>query len=115
MDLTVIGQLTALRQMTVPELRQEWARLYGEPARSSNRAYMWKRLAWRIQELAHGGLSDATRVRLEELAPDVPIAALHGPFSSTRCGSAPGCDQLCHICLLGKPNQPHVLGVVRMF
>ncbi len=66
----MIRQIHQLRQLTVGELRIEWAKLYGEPTRSRNRDYLWKRLAWRLQELAHGGLSDRAKQRIEELAPD---------------------------------------------
>jgi len=66
----VISEIAALKKMTVGELRDEWHRLYGDPTRSRNRDYLWRRLAWRVQELAHGGLSGATNARLQELAPD---------------------------------------------
>src|SRR5215470_13984487 len=56
--------------MPVAELRLEWRRLYGEETRSRNRDYLWKRLAWRVQELAYGGLDEATKQRLAELAPE---------------------------------------------
>ncbi len=70
MDLSITGQIAALRRMTVGELREQWQRLYDEPTRSRNKDYLWKRLAWRVQELAHGGLSDRAKQRIEELAPD---------------------------------------------
>ena len=69
-DNTVIRRIHALRQMTVAQLRGEWNRLYGEPTRSRNRDYLFRRLAWRVQETEHGGLSDQARGRIEELAPD---------------------------------------------
>ena len=59
MQGSVIAQIEALRKMTVGDLRREWERLYGEPTRSCNREYLWRRLAWRVQELAYGGLSCA--------------------------------------------------------
>ena len=70
MEASVIRQIHRLREMTVGELQVEWQRLYGEPTRSRNRDFLWRRLAWRVQELTHGGLSDRARERLEQLAPD---------------------------------------------
>lgn len=67
---SVITQIRALKMMSVGQLRGEWLRLYGEPTSSRNRDYLWRRLAWRVQELAHGGLSDRAKARIEELAPD---------------------------------------------
>ncbi len=70
METTLIRRIHRLREMTVGDLRLEWLKLYGEPTRSRNRDYLWRRLAWRVQELAHGGLSDAARAKIDELAPD---------------------------------------------
>ena len=68
-ETNVIRSIHALRQMTVSEMQTEWLRLNGEPTRSKNRDYLYRRLAWRIQELQHGGLSKTTRDRIDELAP----------------------------------------------
>ena len=70
MNLSITGKIAALRRMAVAELQEQWFLLYGEPTRSRNRDYLWKRLAWRIQELQHGGLSDRAEQRIEELASD---------------------------------------------
>jgi hypothetical protein len=59
--------------MTVSQLREQWLRLYGEETRTRNRDYLWKRLAWRIQELAYGGLSDAAKARIAEINKDNPF------------------------------------------
>src|SRR5436190_23952336 len=64
---SVTDQIDALRRMTVGELKVRWRELYGEDTRSCNRAYLWKRLAWRVQELAYGGLSERAKARIEEL------------------------------------------------
>ncbi len=69
-ETSVIRRIHRLQEMTVGELRVEWQKLYGEPTRSRNRDYLCRRLAWRVQELAHGGLSDAAKAKIEELTPD---------------------------------------------
>jgi len=66
-ESSVIRRIHRLREMTVGELQVEWQRLYGEPSRSRNRDFLWRRLAWRLQELRLGGLSNRARARLEEL------------------------------------------------
>jgi hypothetical protein len=43
------SQLAALETMNVPALAEKYRELYGEPTRSRNRAYLKKRLAWRIE------------------------------------------------------------------
>ena len=67
----VIAQIEALRGMTVGQLRLKWRELYGEDTRSGNREYLWRRLAWRVQELAYGGLSERAQARIKELGDDL--------------------------------------------
>ena len=69
MSETIINQIQGLRRMSVGQLRLEWERLYNEPTRSRNKTFLWRRLAWRIQELKYGGLSPALNLRIAEIAP----------------------------------------------
>lgn len=63
----VLRQLTALQTATIADLGRQWRQLYGsEPPRFS-RPYLQSRLAFRIQELAYGGLKPETIARLESL------------------------------------------------
>jgi hypothetical protein len=70
---TLIRQIDALRQMTVMQLKDKYLQLFGEPTRSGNKDFLCKRLAWRIQSLAEGGLSERARRRADELARDADI------------------------------------------
>ena len=63
----VPAQLAALQDMTVAQLRDRWLELYGFTTASRNRDYLRKRLAWRVQEVAEGGLSQRARDRLEAI------------------------------------------------
>ena len=65
----MIRRIHRLRQMTVCDLRLEWLKAFGERPRVSSRDHLWKRLAWKVQEDAYGGLSDRARTRIDELAP----------------------------------------------
>ena len=69
----VTQQLAALRSMTVAELRERYLEVFDEPTRSRNKDWLFKKIAWRIQELAEGGLSDQTLARIDELGGDVPV------------------------------------------
>ena len=89
MDLTVTGQIAALHRMSVAELRDQWLRLYGEPTRSANRDFLFKRLAWRVQELAHGGLGDRAKQRLAELAPNDFVRATSPNVAAPVADPAP--------------------------
>jgi hypothetical protein len=61
---SVLRQVTALDGMPTPDLRAKWVELYGKEPPGFNRQFLIKRLVYRIQELAYGGLSDETRDRL---------------------------------------------------
>ena len=76
MSDNVIAQIRAIQKMSVSELQARWRELYGgEACRSRNKAFMARRLCWRVQELTYGGLSDRARARIAELAPDTFIRA----------------------------------------
>jgi hypothetical protein len=70
MDKSIVGEINSLREMTVGQLRVKWLELYGEESRSRNKDFLFRRLAWRLQELRYGGLSDAAKARIAELASD---------------------------------------------
>jgi hypothetical protein len=70
---TVNQKLAALEQMGVTQLRAKYLEVFGEPTRTGNKAYLSKKLAWRFQSLAEGGLSERARRRAEELARDADI------------------------------------------
>src|SRR4051812_12959441 len=65
--------ITALRQMTPAQLRERYQEAFGEPSRSGNRQFLFKRIAWRIQSLAEGTLSERAHKRAEELAREADI------------------------------------------
>jgi hypothetical protein len=65
----VAKELARLMKMSIGELREKYVELYGQPTRTRNKVYLQKRLAWRIQEVAEGGLSERARARIDELMP----------------------------------------------
>lgn len=67
MNTAVIGKVAALTSLEKDDLHKLWRELFDAPAPRKRRDYLIPRLAWRIQELAYGGLTDATRERLDQL------------------------------------------------
>jgi len=63
----VLPRLAALQTATAAELKDQWRGLFGKEPPPFNRPYLVSRLAYRIQELAYGGLKPETRARLEAL------------------------------------------------
>jgi hypothetical protein len=68
---TVLAQLAALKTAPVADLKQKWRDLFDNEPPPYNRRFLEHRLAYRIQELAYGGLSEATLERLDALADEL--------------------------------------------
>ena len=62
----ILKQVTELQSLALPELRERWRELYGTEPPAYRRDQLVKRLAYRVQELAYGGVSEATRAELRE-------------------------------------------------
>ena len=61
------ARLAALKTMPMPDLKRQWRELFETEPPAFNRRYLESRLAYRIQELAYGGLKPETVKRLEAL------------------------------------------------
>ena len=96
MGLNVGKEIADLKQMTVRELREKYEAVFGEPTRAGNKDWLFKRIAWRIQALAEGDLSERARQRAEFLARDAdlrttaPRAPVAAPGSNGVSGPAAG-------------------------
>jgi Protein of unknown function (DUF2924) len=65
---SIAAQVAALPKQPTAELKQMWRELFDKEPPGFSRNYLISRLAYRIQELAYGGLKPATRARLDALA-----------------------------------------------
>jgi hypothetical protein len=68
MKLNIEREVATLGQMTVGQLQQRYVEVFGEPVRSRHKQYLIRRIAWRLQANAEGGLSERALRRAEELA-----------------------------------------------
>lgn len=75
---TVLAQLAALKTAPAPALKAKWRALFDTEPPPYNRRFLESRLAYRIQELAYGGLKKETVERLRALG------KLHDVKSGTR-------------------------------
>ena len=73
MEAGTVQQIQGLSRMTVGELREKYIEVFGEETRSYHKAFLRKRIAWRLQALAEGDLSDRARRRAGELANDADL------------------------------------------
>ena len=58
MNAQIAKQIAQLRDLTIAELREEYERLFGDRSRTMNRQFLFRRIAWRLQALADGDLSE---------------------------------------------------------
>ena len=68
MSASVLTQLAALKGASAPDLKAKWRELFDTDPPAYNRRFLESRLAYRIQELAYGGLSRQTLERLQAMA-----------------------------------------------
>ncbi|MEX0586324.1 MAG: DUF2924 domain-containing protein [Pirellulales bacterium] len=73
MNLNIGKEVAALQRMTVRELRTRYAEVFGEETRAGNKPWLVKRIAWRLQSLAEGDISERARQRVAELANDADV------------------------------------------
>lgn len=67
MNEPVVARVAALKTASAAELKQMWRDLFQQDPPPFNRRFLETRLAYRIQELAYGGLKRETVKRLERL------------------------------------------------
>jgi len=65
------ARLVALKTTPTPDLKKQWRDLFETEPPPFNRRYLESRLAYRIQELAYGGLKPETIRRLERLGEEL--------------------------------------------
>ena len=90
---TVRAEIETLRKLKASALRVRYRELFGEESRSSNQAYLFRRVAWRLQALSEGDLTARARERAAQLAVDADLRL------------RPPCSFLTEI-EAGKPDDP---------
>jgi hypothetical protein len=72
----IAAELAALDEMSTGDLAERYAELHGQPCRTHHRAYLLRKIAWRIQANAEGDLSERARKRAAELANDADVRVM---------------------------------------
>jgi hypothetical protein len=77
MNTAILSKILALKDASVEELQRQYEEIFGgQEATSDNKVYLIRRIAYRLQELEYGGLSEKAQKRLNELI------ALHDPVNN---------------------------------
>ncbi len=72
-DSQIRLQIHALQRMTTSQLRARYREVFGQETHSNHKQFLFRRIAWRIQANALGGLSERARQRALELADDAEL------------------------------------------
>ena len=88
--MTTPGTIAALQRLTMHELRLRYAELFGETTTVKNRTWLLRRVAWRLQSLAEGDLSERARQRAAELASDADLRTTVPRVKTSPQGDLPG-------------------------
>src|SRR5437868_2192588 len=91
--MTTPRTIAGLQRLTMAELRGRYAELFGEATAAKNRTWLLRRLAWRLQSLAEGDLSERARQRAAELANDadlrISVPRVKEPAPTAVAGAQP--------------------------
>ena len=68
---SIPARLAALKRTPTPELKKQWRELFETEPPAFNRVYLESRIAYRIQEIAYGGLKPEIVKRLEALGEEL--------------------------------------------
>jgi|SRR5437588_11629659 len=86
MDATVLIEIEQLRRAGMAQLREKHRELFGEEAKSRHREQLFRQIAWRLQALAEGDLSERARERAREIARDADLRRI-APRDFLACES----------------------------
>ncbi len=79
-------EIAELRAMAVPELVDRYEQLLGKPPRVKHREWLWRRIAWKIQEQRFGGLSEVAKRRVDELIAELDLPLGRGRTVREKIG-----------------------------
>ena len=70
MDTAVLTEIESLRRAGMADLRKKYREVFQEETRCKHREHLLRRIAWRLQALAEGDLSERARGRAHQIAQD---------------------------------------------
>ena len=73
MNAETAQEIAALKKLATKELRRKYAEVFGDATYANNKTWLLKRIAWRLQANAEGGLTERAKKRAAELANDADL------------------------------------------
>ena len=68
--MDVYGEIEQLRRMPIAELRERYQEVFGDQTATTHKQHLVRRIAWRLQVLAEGDLSERAHRRAMKIADD---------------------------------------------
>ena len=82
-------EIDGLRQQTVGQLKVKYRAVFGQESRSNHKQFLLRRIAWRLQANAEGGLSERARLRAAALSEEADLR-IRAPESFLKALANPG-------------------------
>ena len=76
MDHAVLMEIENLRRASLAGLREKYREVFEEETQCRHREHLFRRIAWRLQALAEGDLSERARSRAHQIARDADLRAI---------------------------------------
>src|ERR1017187_4742862 len=73
METAILMEIENLRRASLAALRGKYREVFEEEARSRHREHLFRRIAWRLQALAEGDLTERARERAQQIARDADL------------------------------------------
>ena len=68
MKESVISRIMAIKDLPSKDLQKKYEEVFGgKKPTSNNRTYLWRRIAYRMQEIEFGGLPEDAQTKIQEL------------------------------------------------
>jgi hypothetical protein len=72
-DTAVLMEIEKLRRASMADLREKYKEVFHEETRCRHREHLFRRIAWRLQALAEGDLSERARGRAHQIAQEADL------------------------------------------
>ena len=105
--LNLDRELARMGQLPIGELKTFYEETFGEECRSNNRAYLTRRIAWRLQANAEGDLSERARRRAMEIADDADLR-LKAPSGTASSEAAAEANEAATTPIRRSPRDPRL-------